>query len=87
MIFCCYFFQSAPREGRTVLLSTHYMDEADTLGDRVVGGGKKTFLKTPFWQCLFCLLINTTLKLIIMGLSGKWKEHESFEERNMNIVE
>ena len=39
------------------------------------------------FDCLFCFLINTALKLIIMGLPGEWKEHESFKERNMNVVE
>ena len=36
---------------------------------------------------LFIYLINTTLKLFIMGLPGEWKEHESFKERDMNVVE
>ena len=36
---------------------------------------------------LVSFLINVTLKLIIMGLTGEWKEHESFEERDMNVVE
>ena len=36
---------------------------------------------------LFIYLIDTTLKLIIMGLPGEWKEHESFKERDMNVVE
>ena len=39
-----------------------------------------------YMDCL-CLLINTTLKLIIMGLSGEWKDHESFGERDMTVVE
>ena len=38
--------------------------------------------------CLFvCFLINTTLKLIIIGLQVEWKEHESFERRDTDIVE
>ena len=34
-----------------------------------------------------CLLINATLKLIIMDILVEWKDHESFEERNMTVVE
>ena len=34
-----------------------------------------------------CFFINTVLKFIIMGLPGEWKEHDSFEERDMNVVE
>ena len=34
-----------------------------------------------------CFFINTVLKFIIMGLPGEWKEHDSFAERDMNVVE
>ena len=34
----------------------------------------------------YCLLINTTTLIIIMGFPGEWKERESFEERDMNVV-
>ena len=40
-----------------------------------------------FIYFIFYLLIDTTLTLIIMGLPGEWKEHESFEERDMNVGE
>ena len=44
------------KEGRTIVLTTHYMDEADYLGDRIVmlvGGrikcnGTPTYLKTKY---------------------------------------
>ena len=38
-------------------------------------------------QHIFICLIDTTLKIIIMGLPGEQKEHESLKERDMNVVE
>jgi len=37
------------RKGRTILLTTHFMDEADVLGEK-----KNAFLQTVFWRS--CLL-------------------------------
>ena len=36
---------------------------------------------------LFTYLIDTTLILIVKGLPGEWKEHESLKERDMNVME
>lgn len=40
------------KKGRTILLSTHFMDEADVLGDRIaiVNGGKLISCGTPFFM-------------------------------------
>ena len=50
------------REGRTVLLSTHFMDEADLLGDRIAimaegvvkCCGSSLFLKNKYGKNDFC---------------------------------
>ena len=57
----------AQRAGRTILLSTHFMDEADHLGDRIAlifdgelqACGSSHFLKRKFGESLF--LLNSTI--------------------------
>ncbi|CAD7090834.1 unnamed protein product [Hermetia illucens] len=41
----------AEKKGRTILLTTHFMDEADVLGDRIaiMSGGKLQCSGTPFF--------------------------------------
>ena len=46
-----------------------------------------SFALTAFLVADFIYLIDTTLKLIIMGLPGEWEEHESLKERDINVVE
>lgn len=43
---------ASEKKGRTILLSTHFMDEADVLGDRIaiVNGGKLISCGTPFFM-------------------------------------
>jgi ABC-type multidrug transport system ATPase subunit len=60
------------REGRTLVLSTHFMDEADLLGDRIAimaegvvkCCGTSYFLKKTYGKYYFCFNI-TLLKVII----------------------
>lgn len=43
---------ASEKKGRTILLSTHFMDEADVLGDRIaiVNGGKLISCGTPYFM-------------------------------------
>lgn len=53
---------SSLRQGRTMLLTTHYMDEADVLGDRVgiMSAGKMLCCgTTPY---LVCTINSTCMK-------------------------
>ena len=34
-----------------------------------------------------CFFIITTLKFIIMGFAGEWKEHESFDKGDIDVLE
>ena len=72
-----------------ILNKTHFdFDLVQRSLDNVDNETEPEFKKYDKVGLLFvCLLINTTLKLIIMGLPGEWKDHESFEERDMNVVE
>jgi ATP-binding cassette subfamily A (ABC1) protein 1 len=52
------------KEQRTIVLSTHYMDEADILGDRVaiISDGKLCFVSTPLaFKCRFSTGYQLTL--------------------------
>ncbi len=44
------------KQGRTVLLSSHHMDEADILGDRIAIISSKILLETFFFLKLFVLI-------------------------------
>jgi ABC-2 type transport system ATP-binding protein len=62
--------QALRQEGRTVLLTTHYMEEAETLCDRVaiMDGGKIITLDTP---------ANLVQRLLDKGFRGRRVEREA----------
>lgn len=61
-------------KGRTVLMSTHYMDEAEYLGDRIVimmtgkikVCGSPLYLKKRYGACIKCInLLNVLLRISV----------------------
>ncbi|XP_074859387.1 retinal-specific phospholipid-transporting ATPase ABCA4 [Carettochelys insculpta] len=68
------------RSGRTVILSTHYMDEADILGDRVaiisqgklLCSGSPVFLKNCFGSGFYLTLVR---KMKNTPGEGEWGSH------------
>lgn len=80
-------FLSEQREGRTIMLSTHHMDEAELLGDRIaiiskgslICSGSFDFLKHRFGQGHHLTIVvedQFTPKHREMGEEGKMKEEE-----------
>ena len=65
------------REGRVVVLTTHFMDEADLLGDRIaiMGDGKlrccgsSLFLKVPTTPFLACPSLLCSMQLVAHPLT------------------
>ena len=64
------------RKGRTMILSTHYMDEADLLGDRIAimsNGeiecyGTPMFLKNKYGQRLICFSQHSLVIVLIAAM-------------------
>ena len=65
--------------GRTILLSTHYMDEADLLGDRIAiisqgelkCAGSPIFLKTTFGEGYKLAMVKKPLDPEMMSWKGE----------------
>lgn len=59
------------KDNRTMILSTHFMDEADLLGDRIAimaegvvkCCGTSLFLKKAFGKCIFIFFILTLIDI------------------------
>uniref|UniRef100_A0A0X3Q4R1 ABC transporter domain-containing protein n=1 Tax=Schistocephalus solidus TaxID=70667 RepID=A0A0X3Q4R1_SCHSO len=75
------------RESRTIILTTHHMDEADVLGDRIViisqghlkASGSSLFLKSNFAKSYYLTVEKTTAKQSLMKLSPKEVDRQLME--------
>uniref|UniRef100_A0AAY4A4D9 P-type phospholipid transporter n=1 Tax=Denticeps clupeoides TaxID=299321 RepID=A0AAY4A4D9_9TELE len=73
------------RQGRTIILSTHHMDEADILGDRIaiISHGKlccvgsSLFLKTQLGTGYYLTLVKRDFDLSLSSCRNSSSDHES----------